>query len=89
MRLYDEIFKNTDGMALQRCTIVPGGEGYFEGVKAVEDFSSEQIIVCFPKETVIVDGQQLAIRKYCDGDLRISGKIFSLRLADEPPSKKR
>lgn len=80
MRLYDEIFKNADGGALSRCIVVPCGGGYFEGVKAVEDFSSEKIILCFFKERVELIGDELTIKKYCDGDLQLAGKILSLRV---------
>ena len=83
MRLYDEIFKNTEGFPFARCTIVPGGGGYFEGVKAVGDFSPERIVICFPKETVAAEGKNLSIKKYYDGDLQLSGSIFSLRVEGE------
>ena len=82
MRLYDEIFKNTDGVAFSRCTIIPGGGGYFEGVKAVGDFSPERIVICFPKETVAAEGKNLSIKKYYDGDLQLSGQIFHLHVED-------
>jgi hypothetical protein len=75
MRLYEEIFKNADGFAGARCIIVPHGGGYFEGVKAVEDFTSEAIVLCFAQGRVSVRGTGLSIKKYCDGDLEISGKI--------------
>ena len=39
MRLYEEIFKSAEGVAFSRCIFVPKGGGYFEGVKAVDDFS--------------------------------------------------
>ncbi len=80
MRLYDEIFKNADGGAFSKCIVVPGGGGYFEGVKAVGDFSSERVVVCFPKSTVEVEGKALAIKKYCDGDLQLIGEIYALRV---------
>jgi len=82
MRLYDEIFNNPDGGASTRCVIVPNGGGYFEGVKWVGDFSSEKILVCFPRLHVEVEGEDLTIKKYCDGDLRISGKIRLVRVVD-------
>ncbi len=82
MRFYEEIFKNADGAAFARCTVVPNGGGYFEGVKAVGDFSSERIVVCFPRATVEVEGLELSIKKYYDGDLHISGKIVSWKLLD-------
>lgn len=78
MRLYEEIFKDVDGVFFARCSVIPRGGGYFEGVKAVEDFSDEKIVLCFPRERVVVEGEGLTIKKYCDGDLQISGSIFSL-----------
>ena len=78
MRLYDEIFKKAEDV-FSRCVITPLGGGYFEGVKAVEDFSPERIIVRFLKERVEVLGESLVIKKYCDGDLQVLGKILSLR----------
>ena len=80
MRLYDEIFKNADGGALRKCIVVPGGGGYFEGVKSVEDFSPERVVLCFPKDRVAVEGKALCIRKYCEGDLQLDGRIFSLQV---------
>jgi hypothetical protein len=80
MRLYDEIFKSVDGLGQARCIFVPDGEGYFQGVKSVGDFSSERIILYFPKLELEIEGQNLSIAKYCDGDLRLAGKIVSVRL---------
>jgi hypothetical protein len=80
MRLYEEIFKNTDGASFTRCTFIPKGGGYFEGVKSVGDFSPERIIVHFPRETVEIEGQNLSIKKYCDGDLQLAGQIFAIKV---------
>ena len=83
MRLYEEIFKDVDGVAFSRCCVIPCGGGYFEGVKLVEDFSEEEIVLCFPRERVVVQGEGLAIKKYCDGDLQISGNILALFVEKE------
>ena len=80
MRLYDELFKNAEGMALQRYTGVVGGGGYFEGVKALGDFSPEKVCVYYARACVEVMGKDLRIAKYCDGDLRLDGKISSVSL---------
>ena len=79
MRLYGEIFKNTSVDALAKCIIIPCGGGYFEGVKTVEDFSAERILIRFSHHRVEVLGEALVIKKYCDGDLQVVGKILSLR----------
>ena len=87
MRLYDEIFKNTEGFPFARCIFVPGGGGYFEGVKAVGDFSPERVVICFPRCTVAAEGKGLAIKKYYDGDLQLSGSIFRLTAEQPIPEK--
>ena len=83
MRLCEEIFKNTEGISLARCTIVPSGGGFFEGVKGVEDFSPSRIEICFSKSKIEVIGENLVIEKYVDGDLQIAGKITSLSVAEK------
>ena len=80
MRLFDEIFKNDTLASLARCVVIVGGGGYFEGVKTVGDFTPERIVLYFPKATVIIEGENLSIGKYCDGDLRLLGKIHSWRI---------
>lgn len=79
MRLYDEIFKTTDGATSARCILLPGGGGYFEGVKCVEELSSQRIVLCFSRRKVEIEGEELSISKYCDGDLAVGGRIFLTR----------
>ena len=83
MRLYDEIFKGVDGVALSRCVIVPRGGGYFEGVQAVGDFSPDRIVLYFVKEWAEIVGEGLSIAKYFEGDLQVSGKIYSVRIDEK------
>ncbi len=80
MRLYDEIFKSVDGLAFRKYTVVIGGGGYFEGVKSVGDFSSEQVVLFFSKSSLQIDGKNLSIKKYCDGDLELAGTIHTVTL---------
>lgn len=79
MRLYDEIFLRADGAALCRCVVVPNGGGYFEGVKSVGDFSPEKIHLFLFRGGVDVEGENLTIKKYCDSDLELGGKIALVR----------
>lgn len=88
MRLFDEIFKNDTLASLARCMLIVGGGGYFEGVKTVGDFTPERIVLYFPKETMIIEGENLSIGKYYDGDLRLLGKICSWRLETSPAKEK-
>ncbi len=86
MRLYDEIFKNPDGGALCRCIVVPVGGGYFQGVKRVDDFTAERVVLCFGRERVAIEGEKLSITKYYDGDLLLAGKIRLLQVLGEETS---
>ena len=88
MRLYDEIFKDPNGAALRRCLLVPCGGGYFEGVKTVADFSPEKIVICFSRGGAEIEGENLTIKKYCDGDLEVSGGILSVRFTEEAKGEK-
>lgn len=83
MRLYDEIFKDADGIRLSRYTVVINGGGYFEGVKAVGDFSPEKIVLFYGAGSIEVEGKSLTIKKYCDGDLQLSGSIESVRFSSK------
>ncbi|MBR2646342.1 MAG: YabP/YqfC family sporulation protein [Clostridia bacterium] len=82
MRLYEEIFKSADGVAFARYVVVLNGGGYFEGVKAVDDFSTRRIKVCFQKEELVIEGEDLSIKKYCEGDLQLAGKICAVYLSN-------
>ena len=80
MRLYDEIVKSEAFLAFAgaRVLFLPLRAAYFEGVKALGDFSAERVEVCFHACTVVVEGEGLSIGKYSDGDVSILGKVRTL-----------
>ncbi len=80
MRLYEEFFKQPEGMALSRCTLAIGGGGYFEGVKAVGDFTPQRLVLYYPHDSIEIEGEGLFIKKYCDGDLELAGKVVCVRI---------
>lgn len=82
MRLYDEIFKGEQGV-YPRAVWLMGGGAYFQGVKAVGEFSTTQLTLFFAKGQAEVVGNGLFIRKYCDGDLSLDGKIHGVQWIDE------
>lgn len=83
MRLYEEVFKSVNGEAISRCLFVPKGDGYFEGVKSVDDFSNERIVIGFSKNRVEIVGEAFSIGKYCDGDLHLLGRIVQIRVLQD------
>ena len=83
MRLYEEL-ANSDAVlafAGARVLFLPLRAAYFEGVKALGDFSEERVEVCFPACSVVLEGEGLSIGKYTDGDLCVVGKVRSLVVA--------
>lgn len=88
MRLFQEIFAGERGEETEltpcpRCVLLPERGGYFEGVRSVGDFSEEKIVLYFSRDKgAVIEGNSLTIEKYCDGDLRLSGKIQNLRFCN-------
>ena len=84
MRLNKEIFSGKVAEAFfgARCLIFPLGEGYFEGVKGLGDFSPTSIVLRFSSFSIKVEGEKLEIGKFLDGDLYLRGKIRSFQVED-------
>jgi hypothetical protein len=61
-----------------RCYFLIGGQGYFQGVKRVEEYSPTLLVLTFSKGVVQVTGEGLGICKYCEGDVEVSGKIYGV-----------
>lgn len=80
MRLYEEIYES---YAEARCAFLPSGGGYFQGVKGLGSLSATEILLLFKKSKVEIHGEELAIKKYYDGDMEISGRIFSVVVVKE------
>ena len=80
MRLYDEIFHNVEGAAFARCIIAVGGNAYFQGVRSVGDFSSKKIVLYFKEGEAVIEGEELSVGWYGEGDLLLNGKVLSYRV---------
>lgn len=88
MRLQDELFKSANGWTGARYTVAVQGGGYFQGVKAVGDFSPQNIVLYCPNAWLEVQGEGLIIRKYADGDLELGGKIVCVRTESKEDGNK-
>lgn len=69
---------NACGNGFFRAVFVEEGV-YIQGVVSVKNFSSEEITATLKKGEITIKGKELFIKKYCEGDLVICGKITALQ----------
>lgn len=66
------------GIAGLSYTVWEGKGGYFQNVKSLGGFTSQEIILVLRQGTVKVIGRDLAVAKYCESDLFLKGNILSV-----------
>lgn len=52
---------------------------YFQGVKGIESFSPAEISLYLKKGRVLIEGEQMQIKKWYMGDVAIIGSICAVR----------
>ncbi len=51
---------------------------YFENICSIKSYSQNKIELLLKKNQIKIEGENLFIKKYCQGDLLICGKIQTL-----------
>lgn len=64
-------------------TVLEGQGGYFMNVKKILEFSPERIVVKGANGRYSIEGKELFIRKYFEGDLSIKGNIRKVAREEE------
>lgn len=80
MKLLQQILTEAGADDARAFTIVPGFGGYFKCVKSICEYSPEKIIVLVGKSRLELEGKCLAVGKYFQGDLFVSGSIEGVRI---------
>ena len=75
MELLQQILREAGADVGCAVTLIPDFGGYFKGVKRVEEFSEEKIILIAHKKRWLIAGENLSIDKYFEQDLFIRGTI--------------
>lgn len=56
--------------------MVFGDKGVFlEGVLGIKSFNKEQIVLFVKKGEIVIGGENLFVKKFCQGDVVVCGKI--------------
>ena len=51
---------------------------YLEGVKHIASYTKQEIVLSLKHGSVKIVGEQLYVKKYCEGDIVVCGKILGL-----------
>ena len=75
MKLLQQILNEAGARTDGAITLVPSYGGYFKGVKRVDEYSQEKIVLIASKKKWQITGENLTIDKYFEQDLLILGDI--------------
>lgn len=83
MKLFDEIMSRL-GVEEElvfggvKYVVFDGRCAYFENVKGIGDFSSNEVQILLKKGILKVTGNNLYIRRFIEGDLAVYGEILKV-----------
>lgn len=75
MEFLHEVLSAAGADMLYAVTIVPDFGCYFRGVKGVNEYSEQKILLTVGKMTVAVTGEGLCVGRFYEGDLFVSGRV--------------
>ena len=80
MKLLEQILNEMGADTLKSITLVPGSCCYLKSVKAVAEFSAEKIELKVGKMRVTVEGNDMQIGQYFEGDILIKGDVRGIKI---------
>ena len=63
---------------IYRAVLFGDGAAYFENVRTIAHYQTDEILLCLKRGGLLVKGKDLYVKKYCAGDVVICGKITSI-----------
>lgn len=80
MKLLEQILNEMGADTLKSITLVPGTCCYLKSVKSVIDFSTERIALAIGKKRVTLEGQNMYVGEFFEGDLIIKGDVKVIKI---------
>lgn len=80
MKLVEQILGELGVDTLKSITLVPGVCCYMKSVKTVLSFSPQTIVLAVGKKSVTIEGDDMEVGKYFEGDILINGNVRSVRI---------
>lgn len=80
MKLVEQILSEFGGEGLNGITLVPDKCCYLKSVKSVLSFSPVKIMLVIGRFSVFVEGENMTVGEYFEGDLMIKGNVRCVRV---------
>ena len=83
MSFFGEIskfFYGNELIAPFKATVIGKNAIYFEGIKDIKAFSKEKIELTLKRGAIIIEGEELCVKKYFSCDVAITGIIKNLSI---------
>lgn len=59
--------------------VFDGHSAYIEGIRGIKSFSSGEVQLFLKKGILVVEGENLKIKKLCKGDVALTGNIKEVK----------
>lgn len=80
MKLLEQILGELGADTLKSVTVVPAVCCYIRSVKSITGFSEEEITVTQRGGTIVVEGVNLSVGEYFEGDILIKGDVRGIKI---------
>ena len=80
MKLLEQILSEMGADTLKCITLIPGSCCYLKSIKSVTEFSAEKIELRVGKMRVTVEGAEMQIGEYFEGDMLIKGDVRGIKI---------
>ena len=80
MKLLQQILSELGADTRKSMTVVPGFGGYFQNIKGVAEFSASRVVMEIQKGSITVEGENLKVGEYFEGDVILKGKIEVVKI---------
>ena len=80
MKLLEQILSELGADSLKSITLVPDNCCYLRSVKSVVEFSPTKMVLAVGKKRVTLEGENMTVGQFFEGDLCVKGEIRGIRI---------
>lgn len=80
MKLLEQLLNEMGADTLKSITFIPGHCCYLKSVKGVVDFSPERIVLAVGKKRVALEGENMLLGEFFEGDLIVKGDVRGVKV---------